>query len=124
VTVENPNRVDRITATPDGSAYTLLMVEERLYQDPDSDPDVQLRQLVEKINAYLEYIQGGQLYEEYPQARGHELRVRLVCRDEPAGDRLLALLGAATQMFGRHGADFAVEIIPTELLGRGATGQR
>jgi len=46
--------------------------------------------------------------------------VRLVCYDEPVGERFTALLGAATQMFGRHGIGFVVEVIPLELLGRSA----
>ncbi len=118
MSVENADRVDRITAKPDGSAFTLVMVEER----PFGDSEGQLRQLVDKVNAYVEYIQRGQFHEDYPQARGKELKVRLVCVDEPTSERLQEVLRAATYLFAKHGADFGVEIIPVELLGPGGDG--
>lgn len=114
--IENADRVDSISRTPDGNSYTLLMVEDRPFEDSDE----RFHQLLEKINAYMLYVQGGQFYEDYPEARGKRLQVRLVCYDEPVGERFIALLGAATQMFGRHDVDFVVEVIPLELLGRPA----
>jgi hypothetical protein len=82
------------------------------------DSDLQFRQLLEKINGYVEYIQLGQFYEEYPQARGKRLEVRLVCLDAPRSDKFRKLLNAATALFQRHGADSAIAVIPIELLGR------
>jgi hypothetical protein len=114
VTVEDPNQVDSVAVSEDGAIYSLLMTEERLFDD--SDP--QFDQLLQKINAYVEYIQLGQFHEDYPQARGRRLEVRLVCRNAPEGDRYRTLLNAATALFQKHGADFAVEVIPSDLLGR------
>jgi hypothetical protein len=114
VTIEDTNQIDSIAVSEDGTVYTLLMTEERRFDDSD----LQFNQLLEKINAYVEYIQLGQFYEEYPQARGKPLEVRLVCLDAPRSDRFRRLLNAATALFQRHGADFVIEVVPIELLGR------
>jgi hypothetical protein len=114
VTVEDPDKVDSIAVSADGETYTLVMTEERRFDDSD----LQFNQLLEKINSYVEYIQLGQFYEDYPQASGRRLEVRLVCLDTPGSERFRKLLNAATELFGRHGADFAIEVIPIELPGR------
>jgi hypothetical protein len=113
VTVEDPDRIDNISVSADGGTYRLLMTEERLFEDSDE----QFSQLLEKINAYIEYLQLGQFYESHPQARGKRLRVALVCRNEPVGERFRNLLNTATALFAKHGAEFYIEVIPDELLG-------
>ncbi|WP_018657420.1 DUF6572 domain-containing protein [Actinomadura flavalba] len=112
MTVENPDSIDQITVNNEKSVYTLDMVETR----PFTDSEAQREQIAEKINLYLEVIQTGQLYEQFPDIRGKELRVRLVCTDEPADDRLVQLLTAGTGLFAKHGVDFAVEVIPREFV--------
>jgi hypothetical protein len=113
VTVENPDSIDSVTLSADGRRYHLLMTEERLFADSDE----QFLQLMEKINAYAEFIQTGQLYNHFPEARGKALAVRLVCRNEPSSERFVDLLRAGTALLARQGADFSIEVIPDELLG-------
>jgi len=108
VTVEQADRVDSVTRSIDGSGYALLMTEEREFDDSDE----QFQQLLAKINAYVEYIQLGQFYENYPDAAGKRLEVRLVCREEPDSTRFVRLLRTAADLFARHGAGFRVEVIP------------
>jgi hypothetical protein len=113
VTIEDRNTVDSISVSEDGKDYELLMTEERLFEDSD----LQFEQLEDKINAYIDFIQLGQLYEQYPQARGHELKVCLVCRNEPVGERFRDLLNTAARLFDENGVEFYIEVIPDELLG-------
>jgi hypothetical protein len=115
VTVEEADRIDSVTLSADGGSYRLLMTEVRPFEDSDE----QFTQLMEKVNAYVEFIQTGQLYDRFPEARGKALDVRLICRNEPVGERFVKLLRAATALFARHGVDFAVEVIPDEMLGLG-----
>jgi hypothetical protein len=108
VTVEDPDSVDSVTRSRDTGGYALLMVEERPFDGSSTQAD----QLREKINGYVEYLQFGQFAEDYPAAVGQALQVRLVCRQEPTGERLQALLQAGADLFARHGAQFVVEVIP------------
>jgi hypothetical protein len=113
VTVEDADVIDSVILSGDGETYRLLMTEVRLFENTDE----QFTQLMEKINAYAEYIQTGQLYDRLPETRDKALAVRLVCRNEPVGERFVKLLRAATALFARHGVDFSIEVIPDEMLG-------
>jgi hypothetical protein len=113
VTVEDTDRIDNIGVSADGGTYRLLMTEERLFEDSDE----QFRQLMDKINLYVEYLQLGEFYVRHPEARGKQLKVCLVCRNEPVGERFRNLLNAATALFAKYGAYFYIEVIPDELLG-------
>jgi hypothetical protein len=112
VTVAQANRIDSITRSSDGRAYTLLMLEPR----PFDGSAEQEQQLITKANGYMAFIQSGQLYDTVPGAQGKELRVRLVCQSAPDDDRLREVLGAMTAMFAGRRVEFAVEVIPPELL--------
>lgn len=112
MTVENPDSIDQITVSDDGSSYTLVMVETRPFDGTEAQHD----QIMEKINLYLEVVQTGQLLEQFPDMRGKEVKVRLVCMDEPDHPRLVELLRAGTGLFAKHGVDFAVEVVPREFV--------
>jgi len=112
MTVEDTDTIDSIGMSPDGSAYTLLMVEPR----PFKMSEEQAEQIREKINTYIYAIQTGQLYQMFPEMAGKELTVRLVCMDEPRHPHLLELLSIATRLFNKHGARFVVEVIPPEFV--------
>jgi hypothetical protein len=119
VTVENPDVIDQITRSEDGSAFTLDMIESRDF----SGSQEQLEQLVAKVNSYVEAIQTGRLVQQYPEMAGKQINVRLVCMDEPRDAKLVELLGVATRLFAKHHADFAVQIIPREFMARRAPGE-
>ncbi|GLY92146.1 hypothetical protein Airi02_100740 [Actinoallomurus iriomotensis] len=112
MTVEDPTIVDQVTRSEDGTRYTLVMVEPR----PLAMSDEQVRQITEKINRYIEIIVSGELYEKFPHARGKEIAVRLICMDEPDHPRMTELLDVAAEVFLKNGIDFAVQIVPRELL--------
>lgn len=39
--------------------------------------------LAEKLNRYFGFIESGEIYGSYPEARGKQLRIDVVCRFEP-----------------------------------------
>ncbi|MFD0850909.1 hypothetical protein ACFQ07_01595 [Actinomadura adrarensis] len=62
-------------------------------------------------------LQTGQIYEEFPQLEGKEIKVRLVCMDDPENDPdLMELLVSGSRLFAKHGADFAVEVVPRQFI--------
>ncbi len=40
----------------------------------------------EKLNCYLSYIESGEVYESYPNAKGHEIKIQLACKYQPDDD--------------------------------------
>ena len=61
-----------------------------------------LLMLQDKINAYLDFIESGQLYEAYPNAKGHSLVIDLVIqyRPSPDGEAFLAKVAAVIEQAG------------------------
>jgi hypothetical protein len=115
VTVEDPTVVDQVTRSEDGTSYTLVMVEPR----PLEMSEEQVQQIVTKVNRYIDIIRSGELYEKFPDARGKEVGVRLICRDEPDHPRMVELLNALAEVFLKNGIGFVVQVLPRELLGDG-----
>ena len=44
------------------------------------DEQQHLRMLQDKLNAYIRFIESGELYEKYPHAKGHPLAIEVVGR--------------------------------------------
>ena len=80
--VHNPRVVDLIAKDAERDEVVLTMIESRPWE---SDPQ-QLRQLEDKFNAYLSYVQGGYLAREYPQYEGLLVCFVLDCAEAPRGD--------------------------------------
>lgn len=113
MTVEQPDEIDEISRSSDSGTYTLAMIETR----PLDGSEEQLEQISTKANTYLKFISTGQLFATVPEAQGHEVRVRLVAMEEPSGEEMFSLLEMVTDLFARNDIDFAVQVIPRELIG-------
>jgi hypothetical protein len=77
--VFNPRVVDLITLDEAADEVVLVMLEERPW---GSDPQ-QLRQLEAKFNAYLSYVLGGHLVQQYPMYADRGVRFQLDCAENP-----------------------------------------
>ncbi len=77
--VHNPQVVDLITEDAATGEVVLVMLEERPW---GSDPE-QLQQLEAKFNAYLEYVLGGHLGQQYPDYAEKPVRFQLDCVENP-----------------------------------------
>ncbi|MGD0484405.1 MAG: DUF6572 domain-containing protein [Gemmatimonadales bacterium] len=66
MTVGNPKVIDFVALDQHNEVVTLVMVEERNWGERGTLlPDLQA-----KLNTYLAYAVGGQLYLDYPEVRG------------------------------------------------------
>jgi hypothetical protein len=80
--VFNPRVVDLVALDEANDEVVLVMLEERPW---GSDPQ-QLRQLEAKFNAYLSYVLGGHLVQQYPIYAERGVRFQLDCVENPRAE--------------------------------------
>lgn len=64
----------------DYAEMVILSISDHLKWDQENQ---HLFLLQEKINNYLEYIESGQLFEDFPQAKGCKVKISLWCKCSP-----------------------------------------
>lgn len=77
--VQNPRVVDLVTDDVGTGEVVLVMLEAR----PWGSVPEQLRQLEAKFNAYLEYVIGGHMAQQYPDYADRPVRIQLDCAENP-----------------------------------------
>lgn len=81
--VDNPDVIDIVSTTRE-TGEVVLTIADHLRWDDDH-----LVVLQAKINRYLEFIEGGQLAEEYPNAKpGVPVRIDVACKYRPSTNGL------------------------------------
>lgn len=92
MSIENTQVIDIISSAPDGSSTTLTATDHLEWGGREH-----LMAIQEKLNAYLAFIESGEIFDSYPIAKGTELRIEVVCKYEPdeEGRKFLALCGDA-----------------------------
>lgn len=88
--VDSPDVIDIVSTTRD-TGEVVLTIADHL---PWDEANAHLAVLQAKINRYLEFIQGGQLAEEYQNAKpGTPVRIDVACKYPPSrdGERFLEL---------------------------------
>lgn len=90
VSVEDPQLVDSIGLVDEGARVRLSINDPLPWGD-----ESHLLRLQDKINAYLAFIESGEIYESYPDARHRSLQIHVVCTHAPdaMGLRFLSLAG-------------------------------
>ena len=78
MSVENKEVIDFISITP--SNKVVLTISDHLKWDDKED---HLLILQDKINAYLEIIEDGQIYEVYPDAIGKSFLIQVAMKYKP-----------------------------------------
>jgi Family of unknown function (DUF6572) len=107
--VENSKVVDLIGVDAATDKVVLTMIERR----PWGASDQQFQQIEEKINRYMGYALDGFLAEHYPEYEGKRVQIRLECAEEPHGDAVLFVKGAA-RAASDHGLEFVVAVRPPD----------
>ena len=74
---------------------------------PWNDPD-HISQLQDKLNTYLAFIESGEIYEQYPDARGRDIEIEVICKHMPPLDEALPFLDHAATKIRGAGIKFAV----------------
>jgi hypothetical protein len=86
MSIDNPKIVDAVGTDKDGNGVSLTISDHLEWGDQNH-----LVILQDKLNAYLDFIESGQIYEEYPSAVGSKLNVRIYFKYEPDNEALETL---------------------------------
>lgn len=79
--IVNDKIVDAVSVDLNGNV--VLTISDHLEWDVNNE---HLLLLQDKINAYLSFIETGQLYEQYPNAKGRNVVIQLVLKYLPSED--------------------------------------
>lgn len=80
MSINQTNTIDIIGTTPEGKVV-LTISDHHSWEET-----WHLQLLQDKINAYLQFIESGQIFEDYPNASGRELIIETVMKYEPTLD--------------------------------------
>jgi hypothetical protein len=106
VSIEKPNVVDAV-GIEKTTGSVMLTIADYLPWDRTSETQ-HLQMLHEKINAYLRFIESGELVQAYPAAEGKRPVISLVGRCDPSA-RALRFLSDARHTVEAAGIGFRFE---------------
>jgi hypothetical protein len=107
VGIDNPTVVDAVSTSKDGTRVSLTIMDAEDWSDETSH----LFSLQAKLNSYFDFIQTGQLIEEYPEATGKPLLISVVFRVPPT-PKAKGLLEKADALAPQLGARIGYEVYP------------
>ena len=84
MSVEQTNVVDFISTSKDGHEV-ILTVSDHLEWDAENK---HLFLLQEKLNSYLRFIESGEIFDTYPNAKGKRIAIQIYALHLPEGDAL------------------------------------
>jgi hypothetical protein len=105
MSVTNLEVVDVISIDLMGNA--VLTISDELMWNDNSDHLIALQN---KINTYLEFIESGNLYEEYPNAKGRNITINVAAKYEP-NDSAKSFLDKAKEVLQSAGYEFEFKVI-------------
>jgi hypothetical protein len=93
ITLHNTKQIDIAGGTSDHTIYTLGLLDNLPWQDGKDEEHLKLLQ--DKINHYLHYIEEGQIYELFPEAKGAKFRIEVLSQFPPVSQWGLDFLDRA-----------------------------
>lgn len=103
--IHNPDVIDALGYDPKSDVFVLAMFETRAW-----DGSIQrVTELQNKIDAYLQYIDSGQLWEAQPDAVGKRVRLELRCL-YPPDEGIRRFTSDAAEFLRPRGIDFLVKL--------------
>ena len=100
--LNDPDTVDLVVARRDGSVV-LSMFEER----PWDGSDERLRELEEKVSAYLSFVLDGHMQRQHPDLEPNQVTIRLDYMSR-MDERTRAMLPSIEATLAEYGIDFAI----------------
>jgi hypothetical protein len=100
--IEDPDSVDLVVARRDGTVV-LSMFEER----PWDGSDERLRQLEDKVNAYISFVVDGHMRRQHPDIVAKQVQVRLDYL-ERMDERTRALMPTIDLTLAEYGIEFVL----------------
>lgn len=91
MSVMETNEVDIVVPVNDDGNTELIIVDQLPWAIDEGDHLVALQ---DKFNAYLGYVEGGQLYRDFPRAKGQRVVIRINALYAPSanGEKFLAAI--------------------------------
>lgn len=108
MSVENLKVIDFASIDKNGNA--VFTISDHLMWD---DKNEHLMILQNKINAYLNFIEGGNLYQDYPDAKGRDIVISIVAEYEP-NDNARLFLDATKEVLQSAGYGFRFRVLENE----------
>ena len=106
--IDNLKVIDSIGIDPNGNV--VLSIADHLEWDPQNQ---HLLLLQEKINAYLTFIESGDLYNQYPKASGRNIVINVVTKYLPSEDGK-AFLDAIERELASAGYGFSTKTLASD----------
>lgn len=77
MTIEQSKIIDFVSLGDDTNEVILTIVDHLAW---DQDEQEHLLLLQEKLNSYLQFVEDGELYQHYPQAKGRDVVISLAAK--------------------------------------------
>jgi hypothetical protein len=100
--IEDPDSVDLVVARRDGTVV-LSMFEER----PWDGSDERLRELEDKVSAYVSFVIDGHMQRQHPDIEAKQVQIRLNYVNR-MDERTRAMLPSIEMTLAEYGIDFAI----------------
>jgi hypothetical protein len=108
MSVENIKVIDFASIDKKGKA--VFTISDHLMWD---DKNEHLMILQNKINAYLSFIESGNVYQDYPNAKGREIIINIVAKYQPNTNARL-FLNATKEILQSAGYEFKFKVLEDE----------
>lgn len=107
--IDDPSKVDLVTYDPKSTEFVLIMIADQGWKNTPDDR----RQLEQKLNGYMEFIESGQFLGKFPEAAGKPIRIQLDCIGS-VDVHSAVFFSKVTQLLQTHGYTFRVNRIDAE----------
>lgn len=102
MSIEDQDSIDAIGI--DNEGVVVLTISDHLAWD-----DKHLLLLQEKINIYLAFLESGEVFESYPDSRGREFKINIMCKYEPT-TLATRFLSQCTDIINQLGFQFDYQV--------------
>jgi len=108
--VDDPDKIDMISPTPDGKGMQLFITDHL----PWDNVPLHLAALQTKLNRYLAYIQSEDFVARFPDAQEKPAHIEVCFASDPSAEGE-QFLNRAREMIGRAGWSLSWQVIPSPL---------
>jgi hypothetical protein len=98
--------IDYVFINRDKREVAVVMIQ----QTPWSDPAKETLQLADKVNLYVEYVRSGQLFKDWPEARGKKVYLSIDTLTPPEGV-IAKNIAKLQEIVAKHSLDLRVKVL-------------
>ena len=104
MSVEESQLIDIVSTAKDGSSVTLTATDHLEWGDKEH-----LMMIQEKLNSYLAFVESGEIYGSYPNAKGKEIKIDIICKFHP-DEEGVKFLGLCQEAIDNAGFPFSYKV--------------